>query len=365
MNKISSLFLVVFILFLSLSLSAQAQEINIDQSFSYDTVFRPFQGQIPVSSMKIDGEITLLSDSSLVRVVLIDDKGNHFLVYEAYPLLDTLNNFTIRGACDETCYLENITPDSIRIDVVDATIFIDKLIFTDQNIPEAIVLQAQSRILSDALKIRMMNTQLRKLHMYWRAGKNLIITKTFQEKEEMFGKKFNIFGFDYYAGGIFQFAHKRDLPPISTTYTASFDWRNRHSANTPDMPYYNPDGIGWITPLQDQTGHGCSNSCWDFAATHSIADYINIYCNNMLNYNLSEEEVVWCSSCGNCYVGNADCVLDWVASNGIHREDCCEPFHTTTPGINCSNIVKSNCQNLEKVYIGGMNNSSFGVEFQM
>jgi len=75
----------IIILFSGCILNAQVIQIN--QTFSGDTVFTPFSGSTPVYSLNMSGSVNLYSDSSLIRIILIDTYGNHHLVFESYPLI--------------------------------------------------------------------------------------------------------------------------------------------------------------------------------------------------------------------------------------------------------------------------------------
>ena len=90
----SFIHLFLLVLFIAGTNTVCSQEITINESFSSDTVFRPFTSNDPIYGLTIRGDCTLISDSSLIRVVLIDDHGNHLLVFEAYPLIDTSNIFS-------------------------------------------------------------------------------------------------------------------------------------------------------------------------------------------------------------------------------------------------------------------------------
>ena len=85
----------------------------------------------------------MLSDSSLIRVVLIDQNGNHFLVFETYPLITLNNTFSFNEVCNETCFLDGISPDSIRIDIINATLTLKSISYSYDYIDNAIQLQAQ------------------------------------------------------------------------------------------------------------------------------------------------------------------------------------------------------------------------------
>ena len=81
------------LILLCCAFTLNAQVIQINQSFSSDTLLTPFTGSVPVYLLRMSGGINLYSDSSLVRVVLIDQYGNHYLVFETYPLITLENTF--------------------------------------------------------------------------------------------------------------------------------------------------------------------------------------------------------------------------------------------------------------------------------
>ena len=332
----------IFVIMITVISPVNAQDIQIGQAFSSDTTFNPFNGEHGIYSFTMFGDINLSSDSSLVRVVLIDRNGNHFLVYEAYPLITTFNSFSVDGVCDETCYLDGIDPDSIRIDIVNAIINIDKFKYDLNQISNINDLQAQTKLLNDSIKAINMNQRIQGKDMYWHAGRTSLVGLSFQEKEREFGKKYNLSGFDYYEGGIFGFYQKQDNSgQYSSNYVDNFDWRNRHSSDKPGTPYYNPGGpgigqhsAGWLTGTQSQGEEGL---CWDYATTHTIGDYANIYLNNlpMPNYYLSADELKClmflyfnADPCGGALYTNA---FNPVIPNygGIHVQD--PNYHVPCP----------------------------------
>lgn len=169
-TRIISTITLLFCIFLASPSFAQEKEIAINQSFSSDTVFTPFVYQVAMYGMKLSGGITLLSDSSLVRVVLIDNMGNHFLIFETYPLITNVRSFNFIKACDETCYLAGIIPDSLRIDLIDAIFTLDTLYFSADENPDAISQQAKMKRINDSLKVGGINRQITTHNMNWRAG---------------------------------------------------------------------------------------------------------------------------------------------------------------------------------------------------
>lgn len=136
--------LVIFFCF-GLSTTGLAQIIPINQAFSADTVFDPFTGNHAVYSLKISCDAELYSDSSLVRIILIDQSSNHYLVYETYSLIALTDKPSTGGTCDETCFMDGVIPDSIRIDIIDARVTLNILNADTGYIANAPALQAQSR----------------------------------------------------------------------------------------------------------------------------------------------------------------------------------------------------------------------------
>ena len=323
-----------FILFLGLifgswgiAQSSYAQVIPVNMTFSTDSVIRPFTGQDTVYSIKLSGSVTLLSDSSLLRVVVIDKFGNHFLLYEAYPLIVHSGTITVDDLCDETCILNGIIPDSLRIDVISAIATLDELTIDrlpKQNIPE---LQNQSMLSNDSVKIEIMNEQILKYGMDWRAGRTNVRKLSFGEMERQFGYKFNLSGFDYYTAGVFERVYHRNYTPSVSAYVPSFDWRYRHGATTQSSPYFDGDThntinrSGWLTEVRDQSLGGTSScgSCWDFTALGAVEARLNIYYNqhNPITHrhydiDLSEQDILSCNSIGTCIGGDYCMVSLWL-----------------------------------------------------
>jgi len=127
------------------TMPAFSQVNPINQTFSSDTIFVPFTGSSAVYSLKAYGNVNLYSDSSLVRIVLVDSYGNHWLVFESYPLITDTNSFVFSACCDETCYLDGIIPDSIRIDIINAFLALDEIEMDANYIENARILQEQAK----------------------------------------------------------------------------------------------------------------------------------------------------------------------------------------------------------------------------
>jgi hypothetical protein len=313
-----------------------SQVININQTFSSDTLFAPFSGTTSVYSLKAYGNINLYSDSSLVRIVLVDSYGNHWLVYELYPLITDTSSFVFTAGCDETCFIDVIIPDSIRVDIINAFLTIDSLKLDTNYIPNATELQAQAKWNNDSVKIAIMNQRIQEEHMYWRAGRTDLVVLFFNEKEKLFKKKYNIAGFDYYMGGIYENLSRRVSAPLTSSIVQSFDWRNRHGANEEESPYYDGDThekklrSGWMTEVRNQ-GKYCS-SCYIFSCVSAVEAYLNLFYNthNLVpsphyDINLSEQHILSCwdeTSYNNCDGGDWLDILEYMKTTFVVSEPC-------------------------------------------
>jgi hypothetical protein len=86
----------------------QAQTIQIDSTFTTDGEIFPFGSNDTIYGLSISGHVALSSDTSLVRVILTDNSGNEWMVYEAYPMIVEGSPTILTNECDETCYLTGI-----------------------------------------------------------------------------------------------------------------------------------------------------------------------------------------------------------------------------------------------------------------
>jgi C1A family cysteine protease len=105
-------------------------------------------------------------------------------------------------------------------------------------------------------------------------------------------------------------------------YPKNYDWRNINGKN-------------YITPVKNQ---GSCGSCTAFAMLGALEGEINAYYNNLLNLDLSEQNLVSCSSSNGCsglYVANT---LSYLKTSGACGETC---FPYTSTNNNCANKCSS------------------------
>jgi hypothetical protein len=66
----------------------------------------------------------------------VTDKGE-FMVIESFPLISADSVFEFSDYCDETCYLDGVTPVEIRLEITDATIYIHHFFFDTEEVEDA------------------------------------------------------------------------------------------------------------------------------------------------------------------------------------------------------------------------------------
>lgn len=195
--------------------------------------------------------------------------------------------------------------------------------------------------------------------MIWRAGHTSMSDISYEKKKSYFGEAYNTQGYEYYAGGIFETKNYKKPSPKSSL-VKSFDWRNRHGANNPSSPYFDGDteGSGWITAPKYQSGclmpngdfepkseaecislggdYKSSGTCWVFGPIGAIEAVTNLYFNQHLDIELSQQYVITVVNHG---IGNylPYKTLQLAKNSSIMDEDCypfiCEPSNSNW----CSN----------------------------
>jgi len=219
----------------------RAQTIQIDSTFTADGEIFPFSPNDTIYGLSITGSVSLFSDTSLIRVILSDNSGIEWMVYEAYPMIATDTEFDIEEECDETCFLNEAIPSSIQIQLINATLQLDSLFINDNEIPNIETLIIENRIYQEARKIQTINQFNETNNLPWIAGTTCISYLTYFEKESLFGNKFNLLGYDYYKGGIFIPYPLENYDKDNSLLVKKFDWREKHNAHLPGHPYFDGD----------------------------------------------------------------------------------------------------------------------------
>ena len=223
-----------------------------------DTSVKHLNIKQPIYAFSVTGRIDLQSNNSLARVILVDTKGNEYLVYEGSSLMsDPRTDLTNR--CEETCALDAVTPDHIKIETVNATVRLtsvgyagsaaelDNMVnmifrfFTGKSDSSMIKeKQKEKKENQEKTKIEKLNKKIKEKGMRWTAGETELSKMTYAEKRKVFATKLDgtpldelpdLHGFEYYTGGIFEVP---DLQKSSPEEAAGIS-QGSGSANMPIM----------------------------------------------------------------------------------------------------------------------------------
>ncbi len=329
-----------------------SQTIVVNQTISESTEIFPFgqNGDI-IYGLDASADIELNSDNSLVRLLLVDNNFNEYLIYESYNLLlEDGKKFSIKDICEETSILDGVKPYSIEIEIENAQLKLKSLSYStgiDSNIDVASVKKEKKKGQNE-IKINKLNKNLKKKGKHWVAGETSVSELNYGQRKKLYGQSTFPAGFEYYVGGVISAGSTESastddgtLKSATTTtespYVKEWDWRDRHGKN-------------WVSPVTNQEYCG---SCWAFASTGATEALVNLYFNKQLNLDLSEQDLVSCSGGGSCDGGYPYIALDYISSIGI-VDEATFPYSATNEA--CTN--KGSNPN-ELIKIGGK--VSFGT----
>ena len=312
----------------------------------------PLNDMPAIYGLSISGHSQVNSDTSLVRVLLVDNQGRSYLVYEDFYL--TASNMAFQDMAFETAYLDSVTPDKLKIIIRDATLYLNDVSYhyEDESVTRnsglnRMVLAKTQQQTQEEYMIDRWNEYIEANDGLWFAGKTALSGLSYESKKAALGATSDAYqsdGLEYYVGGIYVMRSYDDtskskaigdsisvIPlPSYTTYVESFDWRNRHGRN-------------WMTsvknqrePIQhDSLGNG---GCWAFAACAAVEAKINLQFNQLLDYDLSEQELGSCTQ-GDLFLkkirpqidgtndtigggGTAGQAFNHIKTIGVVTEDC-------------------------------------------
>ena len=290
-----------------------------------DTVIQLPNPQV-CSGLFVSGYVELTdSIDGYARVTVKDENNFEYLVYEIYPILadSSIVYFSKTGL--ESSVLNQIKPKSLKIETHNASVHIDSIHYIFNNYLSRTFLSRseQSREAQCEYISQRLDSLLVTKRKMWRAGNTSVSRLTYEEKKDMFGGNVPVlYGFDYYKGGVFVMPNfEKSLTTnrfiLEGQFVPEWDWRNRHGRN-------------WLTPVKDQ---GICGSCWAFAAVGVVETYINLYYNQLFDYDLSEQEIVSCASPDGCSGDSPGVAFNYMKT-GIVLENC---FPYTGAINNCDN----------------------------
>jgi hypothetical protein len=341
---------------------SQLRSIVIARSIGDSQEIRPFSGR-SVVGLGVNGQVEFTSGRGMIRIVAVDDGGREFLVYEAYALIAPAPTFQVRNGCRETCVLQAMTPSRLKIELVDASLLIETLVVneivgapaTQQSALEAAAQTERIKAAQEREIVAVLNQQLKAKGLKWVAGETSISRLSHAEKSRLLScaatesnTPVNLQGAEYYVGGILEVGRRDEAAALaapSSSLIPMFDWRARHGANRPSSPYYDgdPTGGGWITSIKSQR---CGD-CWAHSALGATEAVMNLYFNQHLDPDLSEQELVSCAGAGGCSGGSPTGALSYVQSSGVVDEACFPESGSDQPCGDCCEAPR------ERVAIAG------------
>jgi beta propeller repeat protein len=264
-----------------------------------------------IISLSMNADVYLADRKSFARVVLVDDMGKEYLVYQADFIFEEESD--LEGVCEETCVLIPPTrPAKLLVEASNdgSSIFIERInyLVEGKRLKEGTSKSLVKNLQTD-LKIKSLNNK----SLTWTAGDTPFCDLSYEEKKDLFGGWFGTTcGFECYTGGVFRFCEEvGETPSLMPAgfggpgdYTL-FDWRDRHNES-------------WMTPVKDQ---GDCGSCWAFSAVGAVEGVANVHYNQHLDIDLSEQDLVSCTS-GSCGGGSPSAALTHIRDTGIVNESC-------------------------------------------
>ncbi|MBO7045774.1 MAG: hypothetical protein J6W38_05410 [Prevotella sp.] len=299
-----------------------------------------------INGLSIDGSFIKTDEKYFLRILLKDIYGKDYLVMESYNEINDDRDVVFSNYCEETAYINSIQPDSIKIIATGVVLRLDKIHYISNK---DFLLRGNAFVADSARSIRRHQVEkiIKKINVYnynhdklWRADVTSLSLASYADKKRILGLDDNCCsgGVEYYAEGIFEIGDindsERDRPSISS-YVDSFDWRNRHGKN-------------WITPNKDQ---GDSGFCAAFTAVGVVEALARLYYNQLIIFDLSEQEAACCNGTSNPWNGmTVSAPLNYIRDYGVCDEIAYPFVNDSLESLICrSSTITPN----ELVTIGG------------
>lgn len=268
---------------------------------------------------------------------------------ESYREINDDWSKTFTNYCEETKILNNIIPDSIKIFLRGASLQLTKIHYIE-SIASGSPLNSKSHVFnSEEVRLAQVESIVKRINEYnalhkkiWRAGVTKLSTKSFEEKMRILGLNHAEYtgGVEYYADGIFEIGDIEDAinnksrETQSLSFVNSFDWRDQH-------------GKYWVTSVKNQ---GDSGYCSAFAAVSATEAIGRLYYNQLIDFNLSEQEAACCNGTSDPWSGMlVSAPLIYIRDHGV-CDEVAYPFVNEQAADTCrSSEITPN----ELISIGG------------
>lgn len=268
------------------------------------------------TGLAIGGSIVWNNTRGLVRIVL-EENNHHYLLLEADQRFHS-ESFKFSNITTECLFSSIKKGGKLHICVREAQLVIDNIVTSNTAYEEAFIKERLQK--QNDVAVRYWNEYLKQNGKLWRAGTNCA-NEQYCNRMALYSNRndYRSNGLEYYSCGIIELEEEEELlqnnvmQPTNTTYVSYFDWRNRHGKN-------------WMTSIKNQfepnnnvSGNG---GCWAFGPIAAIEAVANLYYNQLLNIDLSEQEVGSCTSGSLHNGGHTTETLTYAQNNGIVNESC-------------------------------------------
>ena len=313
-------------------------EIEIDSSFySSELVCLITNG--PISSLSVTADVKLYNYESYVRILLSDlEYEQDYLVYEAfYPLNDLDTQYYVEDYAYESKMLYNLSNVIVRVEIHNGEYYFSRVCYSnnpyewdkDQFDKD----KRQLKSTQDSMILSALNQRIKEKNYLWVAGSTSVSELYYDQRKDMLPKNTeneipNLQGLEYYKGGVFEVLSDsvQNRATYTSNYVDEFDWRKRHGEN-------------WLTPSKTQS----CNHCWVYCPVSVAESSVNLYFNQHIDYDLSEQHVASCSggNDGNCAGGRINSSVIYIANHGVVTENCFPYEGHDTPITPCDNVCSN------------------------
>lgn len=316
--NIKQLLLLLLIPFFSLN-TLYATQKTWKKTYSSTISIYPLSSSVAISNLSVSGNVTFNHDTSLVRIIVKDINGIEYQLYETYPLCASANSFSFNLKQEETRLLKNIKPARVIVVCQNAQVYIDYFNYStaSTSLTDSYIESQRSADIrnENSLKINQIASNSNIYNTDWTPNHTQLSCLAFNVKRyHLGGTSYNQFGYEFYKGGVFSIPTKDG--PLKTGssdgYVKEFDLRKLHNAHLPSSPYYDGDekGGGWATPVKNQLWNSplLCGSCYIHAAVATLEMHANLYYNQHIDLDLSEQKILSCTK--------KDCSGGFVSSIG-------------------------------------------------
>lgn len=318
----------------SLSKSNISRVQNVERIIQSTTQINVSSWNAPIYGLSVNAQINLKKSDSFVRIILLEKGGNEYLVAECNKILSDTSHVELFDYCEETRVLTGIIPVLVKVVIHNAELNLCSFniaeSFSSANSLSETEMKGLRQIQVEE-KVLALNRYNYKHNIPWRGAVTGISLEPYSVRKAMMGvtsDEADFGGFEYYRSGIFchpsVFANEKAVSAAyaesDSNYVKNFDWRNRHGKN-------------WITPAKRQIGL----TCWAFCTISAIEAYINLYFNKMLNYDLSEQDLITNAKHEGNFSSTLRRAFGYAKGDGIVLEDCMPFIFPDTTSQRCEN----------------------------